>query len=108
MNCCRKQSSSPLGFRKELWAPGLTGWAGARMGREGNERSLHSLVMDCFPCFRTQPLGDVLPGMFDDLFSWNSFFFFFFWVSLFFLQSASSFNHLLFSLGSACSFPLKF
>lgn len=76
MNCCRKESSSPLSFRKGLWAPGLTGqtgWAGARVGNGGNERSLRSLVVDCFPCFRTQPLGDVLPGMFDDLFSWNYF-----------------------------------
>lgn len=69
MNCCRKKSSFPLGFRKDLWAPGLAGWAGAGMGSVGNERSLCSVLVDCFPCFRTQPLGDELPGMFDDLFS---------------------------------------
>uniref|UniRef100_A0A8C3QZ50 non-specific serine/threonine protein kinase n=1 Tax=Cyanoderma ruficeps TaxID=181631 RepID=A0A8C3QZ50_9PASS len=66
MNCCRKQSSSPLGFRKGLWAPGLTGqagWAGARRGSVGNERNLCSVVVDCFPCFRAQPLGDVLPEL---------------------------------------------
>lgn len=40
----------------------------------GIERNLCSVVVDCFPCFRAQPLGDVLPGMSDDLFSWNSFF----------------------------------
>lgn len=77
MNCCRKKSSSPLGFRKGLWAPGLTeqaGWAGARRGSVGNESSLCSVVVDCFPCLRAQPLGDVLPGMFDDFFSWNYFF----------------------------------
>lgn len=40
------------------------------MGSVENEASLCSLAVDCFPCFRTQPLlGDVLPGVFDALFS---------------------------------------
>lgn len=71
MNCCKEQSSSPLGFRKELWGPGLIGQpgcAGAGMGSEGNERSLCSVVVGCFPHFGTEPAGDVLPGMFGELF----------------------------------------
>lgn len=75
MNCCRKESYSPLSFRKEPWASGLpgqpvAGWAGVRMEGAGNEGSLCLPAMDCFPCFRTQPLlVDVLPGVFDALLS---------------------------------------
>lgn len=66
MSCCGRSSYSLLSFRKEL----VAGWAGARMGSVENEASLCSLAVDCFPCFRTQPLlGDVLPGVFDALFS---------------------------------------
>jgi len=70
MNCCRKQNCSPLSFREEPWDSGLpgqstAGWAGVRMGSAGYEGSLCSLAVDCFSCFRTQPLlVDVLPGAF--------------------------------------------
>lgn len=86
MNCCRKQSWSPLSFRKEPWALGVVGWAGVRMGSEG---SLRTLAGNCFPCFRMQPLlVDVLPGLLDALFS--------VFMGLDFLQNAASFSHLLF------------
>lgn len=75
MNCCRKQSYSPLSFRKGPWASGpagqsVAGWAGVRMGSVRNEGPLCLPAVNCFPCFRTQPLlVDVLPGVFDALFS---------------------------------------
>lgn len=111
MNCCRKQSYSPVSFRKEPWASGLPGQpvAGrtrARMGSVGNEGSLCLPAVDCFSCFRTQPLPvEVLPGVFDALFSIFMGFFFLFFI--FFCKKLQALATCCFLPALHVVFPLK-